>query len=82
MSENPIAYTEARDGFSDLDDLACDITAEDEWVFDPGEHEVANELFHPIHGIDSHRIILDDYLVLARRGIRCGPDLKFVMLRC
>jgi hypothetical protein len=70
MSENPIAYTEARDGFPHLDDLACDITAEDEWVFDPGKHEIAEDLFQPIDRIDSNRVVLDDDLVVTRGSIR------------
>jgi hypothetical protein len=76
MTNNTIAYFETSDRAANLDDLARDVCAKDEWIFDPGKHEVAHILFQPIGWVDGHCAILDDNLMLARGSVRCRLDLK------
>jgi hypothetical protein len=65
MTEHAVAYFETCDSFADLDDLAREILAQDEGIFDPGGSDVASDLVYPIEGINGHCVILDHYLVLA-----------------
>jgi hypothetical protein len=81
VTENTIAYFETRNAGPDRNDLAGEITAEDEWVFDPGKQEVAGALFNPINGIDGDCVVLNDDLVLTRGSVRRGLDLEFGVFR-
>ena len=81
MPENTVAHSETSDTCPDLDDLAREIRAEDERVFDPGKYEVADELFYPIEGVDGDRVVLDDDLVLAWVRVGRGLDLESGLLR-
>ena len=76
MADNAVADLEASDALSDLDDLASEVAAGNERVFDPGEHHVAYNLFDPVNRIDSYCAVLDDNLVLAWRGVGGRLDLE------
>jgi len=65
MTYDTVAKLEARDAVPHLDDLAGEIAAHDEGIFDPSEHHVAGDLCEPIKWIDGGGAILDDYLALG-----------------
>ena len=81
MTDNAIAYLETRNALANRDDLARQILAEDEWVFDKRKEHAADGLFRPINRVDGHGVVLDDDLVLPRKSVRRGLDLEFGEVR-
>jgi len=76
MAYDTVANLEARDALSHLDDLAGEIAAHDEGIFDPGKHYIAGGLFEPVERVDGDRAVLDDNFVLARWGVGGRLDIE------
>lgn len=75
MPENTVTHGETSDTRPNLDDVAREIFAEDEWVLEPGKYEVADDLFDPIEGLMATAWFLDDDLVLAWVGVGREPQV-------
>ena len=54
VAEDTVAYFETGDARADLDDLAGVIEAQDAWVLEPREHELAHVGYYPVDWVDGH----------------------------
>lgn len=86
VRDDPVTDLEARDLAPDLDDLAGHALARDKGVGQPFPLLVANVLLGPVHGVDSHSVVLHDNLIrsrphLGRLGAGCNQPGTLVSSR-
>ena len=58
-----------------------------EWVLEPTKSRVTHVFKNPVDRVDGYSMVLDDNLILLRRGVRCrlddkGLGLSYLQPRC